>query len=79
MFVRFASTPCIHKHHGVELLEKAVESAKDEILTLPEMTKKRIKTFHASIRQIEEMEAEIQANVASSKREVSHRGRGTWT
>ena len=61
----------IHKHHGVELLEKALESANEEIQRLAEMTKERIKTFHASVRQIEEREAEMEANVASSKREVS--------
>ena len=61
----------IYKHHGVELLEKAVESAKDEIQRLAEMTKERIKTFLPSIRQIEEMVADMEANVASSKREVS--------
>ncbi|KAK2552633.1 E3 ubiquitin-protein ligase TRIM71, partial [Acropora cervicornis] len=61
----------IHKHHGVELLEKAVESAKDEIQRLAEMTKERITTCDASIRQLEEMEAEMEANVASSKRKVS--------
>ena len=59
----------IYKHHGVELLEKAVESAKDEIRRLAEMTREKIKTFHASISQIEEIEAEMEAN----------RGQGTRT
>ena len=61
----------IHKHHGVEPLEKAADNAKSEILTLAELMEKRITTCDASIRQIEEMEAEMEANVASSKREVS--------
>ena len=65
------TTAILHKHHGVELLEKAVDSAKDEIQRLTEMTKEKITTFYASVRQIEEMEAEMEANVALSKREVS--------
>ena len=60
-----------HKPHGVEPLEKAADNAKSEILTLAEMMEERIPTCDASIRQIEEMETEMEANVASSKREVS--------
>ena len=60
-----------HKPHGVEPIEKAADNAKSEILTLAEMMEERITTYDASIRQIEEMEAEMEANVASSKREVS--------
>ena len=60
-----------HKSHGVEPIEKAADNAKSEILTLAEMMEERITTCDASIRQIEEMEAEMEANVASSKREVS--------
>ena len=60
-----------HKLHGVEPLEKAADNAKSEILTLAETMEERITTWNASIRQIEEMEAEMEANIASSKREVS--------
>ena len=60
-----------HKPHGVEPIEKAADNAKGEILTLAEMMEERITTCDASIRQIEEMEAEMEANIASSKREVS--------
>ena len=60
-----------HRHHEVEPLEKAGDSAKSEILTLAKMMEERITTCDTSIRQIEEMEAEMEANVASSKREVS--------
>ena len=61
----------IHKPHGIEPLEKAADNAKSEILTLVEMMEERITTCDVSIRQIEEMEAEMETNVASSKREVS--------
>ena len=60
-----------HKPHGVEPIEKVADNAKSEILTLAEMMEERITTCDASIRQIEEMEAEMEANVASSKRKVS--------
>ena len=60
-----------HKPHGVEPIEKVADNVKSEILTLAEMMKERITTCDASIRRIEEMEAEMEANVAFSKREVS--------
>ena len=60
-----------HKPHGVEPIEKVGDNVKTEILTLAEMMKERITTCDASIRRIEEMEAEMEANVAFSKREVS--------
>ena len=80
--IRFYCTECemcvcqicintTHKAHGVQPLEMAADSAKSEILTLAEMMRERITTCDASIRQIKEMEAEMEANAASSKREVS--------
>ena len=60
-----------HKPHGVEPIEKVADNVKSEILTLAEMMEERTTTCYASIRQIEEREAEMEANVASSKREVS--------
>ena len=80
--IRFYCTECemcvcqicintTHKSHGVEPLEKAADSAKNQILTLAEVMEQRITNCDASIRQIEEMEAQMEASVASSKREVS--------
>ena len=60
-----------HKAHDVELLEKAANAEKANILTRTEVLKGRTKVFSDVIREFEQTVAELEANITDFKSEVS--------
>ena len=60
-----------HKAHDVELLEKAANGEKANILTRTEVLKGRTKIFSDVIREFEQTAVDLEANTTDLKREVS--------
>ena len=60
-----------HKAHDVELLEKAADGEKANILTRTEVLKTKTKVFGDTIREYEQRVLELETNLTNAKREVS--------
>ena len=60
-----------HKDHNIEPLEKAADDVKANIMAGVEMLKEKTKAYKDLIRGLDEKAAEIEANAAATKREVS--------
>ena len=61
-----------HKTHDVELLDKVADGEKGKILAKAAMLKGKIQICDNAIRKLEQIESELETNIASAKREVSH-------
>ena len=60
-----------HKNHHVDLLEKVADKERAKIVAGVELLKEKRKAYLDMIRQLEEQAAEIKANFAAAKLEVS--------
>ena len=60
-----------HKTHEIELLETAADGERAKILTGVESMKQKHQTCRGIIRQFEEKAANLEANIATAKRQVS--------
>ena len=62
-----------HKDHKIEPLEEAADRVRTKIMAGVEKLKEKKKAYEDLLRQLEEKEAEIEANAEAAKREVSRR------
>ena len=60
-----------HKTHDVEPLEKAADAEKANILQRAELIKEKGNDCSAAIREFEETESQLEANITAAKRDVS--------
>ena len=60
-----------HKTHEIELLETAADEERAKILARVESMKQKHKTCRDNIRQFEETATNLEANIATAKRQVS--------
>ncbi|PFX22260.1 Mitochondrial carnitine/acylcarnitine carrier protein [Stylophora pistillata] len=59
-----------HRNHGVDVLDKAAQDEKHNIITGTESIKEKIKKLNADIRQLEETTSVMERNVTKAKRKV---------
>lgn len=60
-----------HQNHKIDLLDKVCDEEKSNLLASAELAKEKQKAYEDVIQQFESAAAELEANVAAAKREVS--------
>ena len=60
-----------HQNHKIDLLDKVCDEEKSNLLASAELAKEKQKAYEDVIQQFELVAAELEANVAAAKREVS--------